>query len=176
MEIFGIPFTGQNIAFFVLALIILLSGVSVLLLDKLMHMAVALGGVFLGVAGIFILLGADFLGIVQVMIYAGAITILMVFALMLTQKGDETRIPSAHPVRQWVTLIGVVAFVGILIDEIRRVQWPVTQNAVEPFTKPTINLIADALYHSYMIPFELISLLLTAALVGAVLIARKEEN
>ncbi len=175
-ELFGIPVTGANIAFFVLALVILLSGVTVLMMDKLMHMAVALGGVFLGVAGIFILLGADFVGIVQIMIYAGAITILMVFALMLTQNGDETDTAQPHPARTWLTLILTVVFVAIVVIVLRSVQWPVSQNAIEPFTQPTVNLIAQALYHTYMIPFELVSLLLTAALVGAVLIARKEEE
>lgn len=175
-ELFGIPVSGQNIAFFLIALVILLSGVTVLMMDKLMHMAVALGGVFLGVAGIFILLGADFVGIVQIMIYAGAITILMVFALMLTQKGDETQTPQPHPVRTWLTLLFTAAFVALVIIVLRSVQWPVSQNAVEPFTQPTVNLIAQAMYHTYTIPFELVSLLLTAALVGAVLIARKEEE
>lgn len=173
--LFGVPITGQTVAFYILAVIIITSGVMLLTLSKVMHMAVALGGVFLGVAGVFILLGADFLGLVQVLIYAGAITILMVFALMLTQKGDDTVAPDPGRGRTWLSLIGTVGLAVVILLVVRGTNWPVSQPNTEPFSQPTVNLIADALFHTYTVPFELISLVLTAALVGAVVIARKEE-
>ncbi len=173
--LFGIPITGETVSFFLLALIIIVSGVMLLTLDKVMHMALALGGVFLGVAGIFILLGSDFLGMVQILIYAGAITILMVFALMLTQKGDDTSSPPTSGVRAIFTLLGVVVFAVTVLLVIRSTSWPVNRPAVEPFAKPTVTLIANAMFHTYTVPFELVSLILTAALVGAVVIAKKED-
>lgn len=175
MLFFGMPVTGQTVTFFILALIIIASGVMLMTLQKVMHMALSLGGVFIGVAGIFILLGADFIGAAQILVYAGAITILMVFAVMLTQKGDETASPDPHGGRILLTLIGAVGFAVIMLVVLRSTAWPVSQSAVEPFTRPTVNLIAQALYHTYTIPFELVSLLLTVALVGAAVIARKED-
>jgi NADH-quinone oxidoreductase subunit J len=174
--IFGMPITGQTVAFFILALIIITSGVLLMTQSKVMHMALSLGGVFLGVAGIFVLLGADFLGIVQVLIYAGAITILMVFALMLTQKGDDTSTPNTHPLRGLLTLIGAAGLAVILLIVLRNTPWTVSRTAVDPYTHSTVALIAQALYHQYTLPFELVSLVLTVALVGAAVIARKEEE
>ncbi len=172
---FGMPLTGQTVSFFLLALLIIASGVMLMTLTKVMHMAVALAGVFLGVAGIFILLGADFVGMAQILVYAGAITILMVFALMLTQKGDDTESPEASTGRSLLTLLGVVVFTGIMLLVLRGTTWPYSQSAVDPYTQPTVVLIAQSLYHTYTIPFELLSLILTAALVGSVVIARKED-
>ena len=172
---FGMPLTGQTVAFFLLALIIIASGVMLMTLTKVMHMALALAGVFLGVAGIFILLGADFVGIAQVLVYAGAITILMVFALMLTQKGDDTESPEASSGRSLITLLGVVVFAGVMLLVLRGTSWPYSQSAVDPYKQSTVALIAQSLYHTYTIPFELVSLVLTAALVGSVVIARKED-
>lgn len=173
---FGMPITGQTVAFFILALIIIASGVMLMTLQKVMHMALALGGIFLGVAGVFILLGADFIGVAQVLIYAGAITILMVFSLMLTQAGGDQEAPGPHPVRSALTLVGCVGFAVMMLLVLRGTPWPVSRSAVEPFAQPTVNLIADAMFHTYTIPFELVSLLLTVALVGAALVARKEED
>ncbi|KYP81470.1 NADH-quinone oxidoreductase subunit J [Ferroacidibacillus organovorans] len=172
--ILGIPITGETVAFFLLSLLIISSGVMVMSLTKVMHTALALGGVFLGVAGIFILLGADFVGVVQILIYAGAITILMVFALMLTQKGDDTGYPGPGK-RSFFTLLGVAAFCALLLFVIRGTSWPVATTKVDPFPQPSIVMIAQSLFHTYTVPFELVTLILTAALVGAVVIARKEE-
>ncbi|MCY0902467.1 MAG: NADH-quinone oxidoreductase subunit J [Firmicutes bacterium] len=174
--IFGIPITGQTITYFLLALIIMISGVMLMSLQKVMHMAVALGGVFLGVAGIFILLGADFLGMAQILIYAGAITILMVFALMLTQRGDDTESPPANGWRVGGALVFVVLLCAAFLYVLRGTAWPVTQSAVDPYTQPSVVLLAQSIFHTYTVPFELVSVLLTVALVGAVVIARKEEE
>ncbi len=172
---FGVPITGATIAFFVLALIIIASGVFLMSLQKVMHMALALGGVFLGVAGIFFLLGADFVAVVQIMIYAGAITILMVFALTLTQTGDDTE-PSGHIVHKVVAfLVSAVIVVAVLLT-VKATPWPVGQVGVQPFGPNVVAEIGKAMFHVYTIPFELVSLVLTVALVGAAVIARKEEE
>lgn len=174
--ILGVPITGQSVAFFLLALLIITSGVLLMTFQKVMHMALALAGVFLGVAGIFILLGAAFVGIIQVLIYGGAVTILMVFAVMLTEQGDQEMAKEAG-LRQTVpALVGAAAFVAIVLLVVRQTGWPVSAVSLHPFAGSTVQLIANSLFHYYAIPFELISVVLTVALVGAVLIARKEEN
>ncbi|PWI58020.1 hypothetical protein BM613_06190 [Sulfoacidibacillus thermotolerans] len=168
--------TGATITYFVLALIIIVSGVFMLTLTNVMHMAVSLVGVFLGVAGIFILLGADFVGLVQVMVYAGAITILMVFALMLTHRGLNGHLQGeVGPFRGTLTFLSVAIIVGTLLYAIRSTPWPGSTTALQPFHQSTVNLIANAIFHQYTVAFELVSAVLTVALVGAAVIARKEE-
>lgn len=173
--LFGIPITGETIAFFVLALVIIASGVFLMTLQKVMHMALSLGGVFLGVAGIFLLLGADFVGVVQIMIYAGAVTILMVFALTLTKTGDDPE-PKGHVLHKIIAfLVSAVIVVAVLLT-IRSTSWPVGQTAVQPFGANTVAQIGELMFHQYTVPFELVSLVLTVGLVGASVIARKEEE
>ncbi len=173
--LFGVPITGETIAFFVLALVIIASGVFLMSLQKVMHMALALAGVFLGVAGIFFLLGADFVAVVQIMIYAGAITILMVFALTLTQTGDDEE-PSGHRFHKALAFIVSAVIVVAVLLTIRSTAWPVGQTAIQPFGGNVVAQIGQAMFHQYTIPFELVSLVLTVALVGAAVIARREEE
>ena len=173
--LFGMPITGGTVAFFVLALIIIASGVFLMSLQKVMHMALALGGVFLGVAGIFMLLGADFVGVVQIMIYAGAVTILMVFALTLTQTGDDEE-PGGHRLHKLLAFIVSAVIVLAVLFTVRATPWPVGQTGIQPFGPNVVAKIGQAMFHQYTIPFELVSLVLTVALVGAAVIARKEEE
>ncbi len=173
---FGLPITGETIAFFLLALIIIVSAVFMLSLTNVMHMAVSLVGVFLGVAGVFILLGADFVGLVQIMVYAGAITILMVFSLMLTHRGlGEHAVREVGAMRGTTTFAGIAVLVAIVLYAIRNAQWPGNTTALQPFHQSTVTLIANAIFQQYTVPFELVSAVLTVALVGSVVIARKEE-
>ncbi|MCI0183383.1 MAG: NADH-quinone oxidoreductase subunit J [Acidibacillus sp.] len=175
--LFGLPITGETIAFFVLALIIIISAVFMITMTNVMHMAVSLVGVFLGVAGIFILLGADFVGFVQIMVYAGAITILMVFALMLTHRGLSAEMQhEVGALRSTVTFVVIAVLVGTILYAIRRTPWTSNNiNALQPFHQSTVTLLANAIFQQYTVPFELVSAVLTVALVGSAVIARKEE-
>lgn len=172
--LFGVPITGESVAFFVLALVIITSGVLLMTFDKVMHMALALAGVFLGVAGVFILLGADFVGVVQVLIYGGAVTILMVFAVMLTEREGHEHDRGAGAVRTGLALIGAAGLAAVILLSVRSTPWPVGATGLRTIHS-TVPQIAASLFHYYAIPFELMSVVLTAALVGAVTIARKEE-
>ncbi len=82
-------FSGEILAFIILALAAILGGVLLLNLTKVVHMVVALVLSFLSIAGIFILLSAEFVAVVQVLIYSGAITIIMLFGIMLTKHNDS---------------------------------------------------------------------------------------
>ena len=84
--------TGEAIAFYVLAAITLASGVVVVRSPNIVHSAVALIPAFLGVTGVYILLGAEFVAGIQVLIYAGAITVLILFVIMLTEGGTGLRV------------------------------------------------------------------------------------
>lgn len=164
------------IAFFIIALVILGCAVALLNMRKVIYMALALGGVFIGCAAIYLLLGAQFVGIAQVLIYAGAITILIMFAIMLTNHQD------AEPPFRWTTrtiaiTIGCVLLGIVLLLTIHSVTWPHGKPGVDVNGGNSNPLaIGKALFSLYVLPFEIVSLLLIVALVGAVVVARERKE
>jgi NADH-quinone oxidoreductase subunit J len=163
--------------FFVIALAVIFAGVMLLNLRNVVYMTLALGGVFLGVAGIYILLNAEFLAFAQVLIYAGAITILILFAIMLTRHdAPETEHENRPGLHVWIARVTVL-FLGLFIwwtihtagwyNETPPLPWPVNGNVMA---------LGEALFHGYVIPFELVSVVLIVALIGAVVLGRKEES
>jgi NADH-quinone oxidoreductase subunit J len=168
--------TPQMIAFFLISLFILACAVMMLSFRKVVYMALAVGGVFIGCAALYILLGAEFVGMAQVLVYAGAITILILFAIMLTNH------EAVEPEERW-TLRRVAAFAGsfllgiTLLLIIRAQPWPQGDPAVDVnqgLSNPAA--IGEVLFRRYVIPFELVSLLLTVALVGAVVLAQRRKE
>ncbi len=161
--------SGQYLAFFVLALIALGGGVFMLNLNKVVHMVVALVFTFVSIAGIYVLLSAEFVAAVQVLIYSGAITIIMLFGIMLTRHQDDGQ-STGSPLRKALALLGTVAFGAVMYIGIRTLDFG--SEAVGLHDKNT-EQIGIALYSKYVIPFELASVLLLVALIGAVILAKK---
>jgi len=170
---FNVPVTGEFIAFFLLSIVMICGAVFMVSLTKVVHMVIALAAVFLGVAGMFVLLSAEFLAFVQVLIYAGAVSILMIFGIMMTKHRDEAA-EVTRPAKQWLGGMGALVLFGILFYAIRSTEFP----QQEPFTGGDNNVmeIGKALFTSYVIPFELVSVLLTVAFIGAIAVAKKEEE
>ncbi|WP_188882886.1 NADH-quinone oxidoreductase subunit J [Alicyclobacillus cellulosilyticus] len=171
-----ILWTPEMIAFFLISLAILACAVMLLSFQKVIYMALAIGGVFIGCAALYILLGAEFVGISQVLIYAGAITILLMFAIMLTNH--EAVEPEARwTVRRVFSALGCLALAAVLWFVIRSVQWPQGDAATDINQgHPNAVAIGLMLFKTYTIPFELVSLLLIVALVGAVILARPPKE
>jgi NADH-quinone oxidoreductase subunit J len=170
--------SGPLIAFYVISLCILGCAVLMLSFRKVIYMALAIGGVFVGCAAIYLLLGAEFVGVAQILIYAGAITILMMFAIMLTNH-EATEPPFQWNARNVASAVGCILLGILILLVIRSTPWP------QPDTSVDVNggnsnpvAIGMALFKQYAIPFELVSLLLIVALVGAVILAqhRKEDE
>jgi NADH-quinone oxidoreductase subunit J len=164
------------IAFFIIALIILGCAVALLNFRKVIYMALALGGVFIGCSAIYLLLGAQFVGIAQILIYAGAITILIMFAIMLTNH-EAQEPPFRWSARNIAITIGCLLLGLVLLLAIHSVTWPhgqpgtdVNGGASNPMA------IGQALFSLYVLPFEIVSLLLIVALVGAVVVARDRKG
>ncbi|TCP57748.1 NADH dehydrogenase subunit J [Tumebacillus sp. BK434] len=172
----GIEFTGQNIAFFLISLFVIACGVLLLSLRKVLYMALAVGGVFIGVAGIYIMLEAEFLAFIQILLYAGAITIMMLFAIMLTRH-DEIEKPqkvTAHPVWAAIAAIGLGGII-LYVTKFAGLRWPSPTDS--PWEgQDNVKLIGESLFGQYVIPFELVSVVLIVALVGAITLANKEEK
>ncbi|WP_339171941.1 NADH-quinone oxidoreductase subunit J [Anoxybacillus sp. FSL W8-1294] len=164
--------SGQYIAFFVLALIALGGGIFMLNLNKVVHMVVALVFTFVSIAGIYVLLSAEFVAAVQVLIYSGAITIIMLFGIMLTRHQDDGQ-STGSPLRKALALLGTVAFGAVMYIGIRTLDFG--SEAVGLHDKNT-EQIGIAMYSKYVIPFELTSVLLLVALVGAVILAKKDDK
>jgi NADH-quinone oxidoreductase subunit J len=164
--------SGEFIAFMGLALVAIIGGVLLLNLTKVVHMVVALIFTFVSIAGIYVLLSAEFVAAVQILIYSGAITIIMLFGIMLT-KHDDNEETTTGKWRKVLLFLGVVGFavaVYIGIYDFNVVQVPTDLH------EDNTMKIGEALYSKWVIPFELTSVLLLVALVGAIILAKKDEK
>jgi NADH:ubiquinone oxidoreductase subunit 6 (subunit J) len=166
----------MTLPFLTLAVLTLAGAMAAMTLRKLVHCALALAIAFVGLAGIYLGLGAQFVGLVQVMVYVGAVVILIVFAILLT-RSDEP--PSQRALLSWRApwLAGFVVAAGVFAV----LAWALTAGgmAQSSFSAPpqaTIRQIGDALMQRFVLPFEIVGLLLTAALIGAVVIAMEEKQ
>jgi NADH-quinone oxidoreductase subunit J len=158
--------------FYLLAIIIAVSGLLVVTLKNLFHCALFLVLTFFAVAGIYVLLGAGFLAGIQVLIYIGAITILMIFAIMLTyqltnkaiKQTNEQKIPAA---------IIVLIFFALSVITMIRTAWPIVHSSL-----PENNIfeLGRQLLSTYVVPFEVVSIVLLVALIGAIVISRSPEE
>jgi NADH-quinone oxidoreductase subunit J len=157
------------VAFVVLSLVTLSAATLVVTTTRIIHSALFLVLALLGIAGIYVLLAAEFVAGVQVLIYVGAITVLVLFAIMLTH-GPAT--PESNPAnRQWpLALLVSGALFVLLLSAIQATAWP-TSTATLPAN--TVQTVGAQLLTTYVVPFEVASLLLLAAMIGAVVIARE---
>ena len=157
------------VAFFIVAAITLVGGFLVASLRNVMHAALALMLSFFGVAGMYVILDAGFIAAVQVLVYIGAIAVLILFAIMLT-RGLMTKTLAAEN-SQWIAaaVIGLLMFT-VLFFVVVGTNWPVSPSQV---VGDMIPKIGTELVTTYVLPFEIASLLLLAALIGAIVIARE---
>lgn len=158
---------GVAIGFWILASLAVISSAAVVLLKDLFRASLFLVLSFLSVAGIYIVLQADFLAVAQVLIYVGAISILLIFAIMLT-RDTQTGSPSNNLSVPGAFLAGVV-FSAIIVA-IFTTDWPLSS---ETPPDATTELLAEVLFNKFVLPFEVASVLLLAAMIGAIVIARQ---
>ena len=161
----------QIVFFAILSVITLGAALMVVTSRNLLHSALWLIVSFFGIAGVFILLQAEFLAVVQVLIYIGAIAMLIIFAIMLTRRIMDPQQPRFNS--QWGLVGGFAAllFVG-LAAVVTRVAWPV---AVGEVPADAIAQLGVDFVGVYAVPFEVASVLLVVAMIGAIIIARERE-
>lgn len=169
---FNIEWTGEFIAFFVLAVCAIVGAVMALSLTKVVHMALSLAFTFVSLAGLYVVLEAEFVAFVQVLLYVGAVTILMIFGIMMTKHQGEGEEP-ARPLLETLAAVGCVCLLGILIYAIRDAGFSVP---AERLPTDTTREIGKLLFTRMAVPFELVSVLLTVAFIGAVALAKREEE
>ncbi|MBP0725081.1 NADH-quinone oxidoreductase subunit J [Bacillus sp. RG28] len=163
--------SGVAVAFFLLSLSAILGGVMMLNASKVMHMMLSLVLTFISIAGIYVLLSAEFVAVVQILIYSGAITILMIFGIMLT-KHDASENHKKNWRNLWA-LLGVIAFGAVLFFGINGLD--ISSSATDLTTNNTKN-IGKLLFSNYIVPFEVMSILLLVALVGAIVLAKSDDK
>jgi NADH-quinone oxidoreductase subunit J len=162
---------AQNVAFGIIAAMMIYSAIRVVTASNVVHAAVNLVVVLAGVAAQFILLGAEFLAITQVLVYIGAIVVLFLFGIMLTRAPMEGTERAGKD--NW--LIGLLS--GVLLAWVMAVAlWDgFGEDKLPADLMPTSTaVLSDSIFGEYLIPFEVVSVLLLAALVGAIVIARRD--
>lgn len=159
-----------SVVFYLVAALVVGSAAMVAFSRNIIYSAFSLLGTFAGVAGIYVFLGADFVAAVQLLIYVGGILVLILFAVMLTHRITDVQITNrAAGVLPGVIIVAI--FLALLVQTIRETPWA---KAKEIVYAPTSSKIGDLFLQSYLLPFELASIVLLAALIGAVVLARKE--
>jgi NADH-quinone oxidoreductase subunit J len=159
----------ETVMFILIFLVTVGSACIVALSPNLIYSAFALIGTFMGVAGTFVFLSADFVGLTQVMVYAGGILILTVFAVMLTSKIDSQS--ETNPVSNYKVVVPLILILIVLLGKIvLSDQWAMTTVITH---ESTIAEIGNKLLTDYLLPFELISVLLLMAMIGAAIITRR---
>jgi len=162
------------LAFWVLAAITIAAALAVVLSKNIVHSALFLILAFVGTAGIYILLHAEFLAAVQVMVYAGAVAVLIVFAVMLTRRGDirASNLYNSSYLGAGIVALGLFIATSLMLG---RMNWTAGGGSM---AANNVEAIADAILGRFVIPFEVAAILLLVAIVGAIIVARgvKEDR
>jgi NADH-quinone oxidoreductase subunit J len=164
--------SGEFIVFLVLALVAIAGGVLMINLSKVVHMVLALVFSFISIAGIYVLLSAEFVAAVQILIYSGAITIIMLFGIMLTRHNDHSE-PKSSIGKKIMVIGGIAIFAITMYFGIYNIEFP---NQATDLHVENTKQIGVALYTKYIIPFELTSVVLLVALIGAIILAKRDDQ
>lgn len=158
------------VAFYVMAGLTLLSALMVSMVRDLVHAVLFLVLSFIGVAGLYITMSADFVAVAQILIYAGAISVLMLFAILLTPRSgrDNEAVPYAAPISAIAGLLGAtIIFVAL------RTEWQTVDRDV---SGSTAKAIGSALLDPFVLPFEVASVVLVIAMVGAIILVKPQDE
>jgi NADH-quinone oxidoreductase subunit J len=163
----------MSLAFYLIAAMTIAGGLAAVLLKNTVHCALALTVAFAGLALLFLELDAQFAGFAQILVYIGAVAILVVFAILLTRGSETPKDGVFSPT--WLAGLAVAAAVFAVLG------WAVLQTApalprATPAPVVTVGQIGNALMGRYVLPLEIVALLLTAAMIGAVIVAMHEKE
>jgi NADH-quinone oxidoreductase subunit J len=161
---------AQNVVFGILAAVMVIAGWKVVTTQNVVRAVLYLVIVLAGVAAQFILLGSEFIALVQILVYIGAIVVLFLFGTMLTRApiGRDTALDNDQ---KWLAALVSLFLLGIMVAVLsdafgdQKIHFTGVQRAAD---------VADSIFSPYLIPFEVVSVLLLAALVGAVALARRD--
>jgi NADH-quinone oxidoreductase subunit J len=163
--------TAEQVAFWILAIPLVATAAGVVVAKNPVHAAMSLVAAFFFLAGIYVLLAAHLVAVMQVLVYAGAVMVLFLFVIMLISLGDEHLLEERYRGMQLLGVVGALGLVAVLAWAIL----DVSQGAPGPLPADfgTVKAVGRALYTHFLLPFEATSLLLLAAIVGAVVVAKE---
>ena len=168
----NIAYSTELICFLILSSIIVSGSLAVVLLENIVYSAFLLGGVFMAVAGLYLLLNASFVAAAQILVYVGAVNVLILFAIMLVNKKEKLKPIKGLKTRKLISG-GVCSGLLILLLRVSiTTKWglPGPSSIGEEATER----IGEHLFTDYLLPFELASILLLMAMIGAIVLARRD--
>ena len=169
----SIAFTTQIICFSVLSLVVIIGALGVILLENIVYSAFLLGGVFMSVAGLYLLLNASFVAAAQVLVYVGAVNVLIIFAIMLVNKKEDLRPIENIKSRKIISTSICLTLLSLLIRVDLSNTWGLAESSASIGEESTIR-IGEHLFSDYLLPFEVASVLLLMAMIGAIVLARRD--
>jgi NADH-quinone oxidoreductase subunit J len=161
------------ILFLIFAIVAVASAISLVVQTHPISSALSLVGVMVSLAALYLLLGAEFLAAAQLIVYAGAIMVLFIFVIMLLNAGAEQR-SGKSPIVRFIGIPLFAAFIGLMSYIIQGLLPKSPQVIFGAFTKGGAQEIGAALFTTYLLPFEVTSILILIAIIGAIVLARKE--
>ena len=159
----------NSVAFLVIAIITLSGALAAAALPKLIHAALSLVIVFVGVAAYFFLLGAEFVGLVQVFVYIGAVAVLIVFTILLTRR----EVTGDRGFNWGGAIVALAVFGGLVWTILKTKSLAIRAPQIEPLT---VKRIGEVLMTNYVWPLQCVGLVLTAALIGALILVMEEKQ
>ncbi len=169
----SIAVTTQLICFIVLSLVIILGSLGVVLLESIVYSAFLLGGVFMSVAGLYLLLNASFVAAAQVLVYVGAVNVLIIFAIMLVNKKEDLKPIKNINSRRIISSTICITLLSLLLRVDLSNVWRISNPSNSIGEESTIR-IGEHLFSDYLLPFEVASVLLLMAMIGAIVLARRD--
>jgi len=163
----------QIVSFVILSLMMVGSALGVVLLSNIVYSAFLLGGVFISISGLYLLLNADFVAAAQILIYVGAVNVLILFAIMLVNKREDFSPIANRWVRHVSTALVCAGLFALLGTMVLATPWSL-YNGPTVIGQSSVLEIGKHFFSDYLLPFELASILLLMAMVGAIILARRD--
>ena len=163
----------QIVSFGILGLAMIGAALGVVLLPKIVHSAFLLAGVFVSISGLYILLNADFVAAAQILVYVGAVNVLILFAIMLVNKKEDYVPLPGQLLRQVATAVVCFGLFALLGTMVLATPWSLDGTSPAVIDN-TIIALGEHFFSDYLLPFELASVLLLMAMVGAIILARRD--
>jgi len=159
----------NSVAFLIIAIITLSGALAAATLRKLIHAALCLVIAFVGLAAYFFLLGAEFVGLVQVFVYVGAVAVLIVFTILLTRR----EVNGTGGINWSGAIVALAVFGGLLWTILKTISLAIPAPQIEPLT---VKRIGEVLMTDFVWPLQCVGLVLTAALIGALVLVMEEKR
>jgi len=163
----------QFVSFAILSVMMIGSALGVVLLNNIVYSAFLLGGVFISMAGFYLLLNADFVAAAQILVYVGAVNVLILFAIMLVNKREDFKPIANRWIRQGATALVCLGLFALLGTMVLATPWSIYSGTVV-FSEGSVAEIGKHFFSDFLLPFELASVLLLMAMVGAIILARRD--